>query len=177
MDGNRRVLRLGERPGDWFFVVAFSFFAFSSFFSDIYCALRVHLTPDSTNFWVRASYWYAADTDPLLLALPTFLWIQTVISAFCFGPFYLVLVYALVRGCDWIRMPAVIYVSAMVYGMFIVLGVEYLGDLPPTYNFKFLAFNLPYLFIPLLLGWRMRRAQPFSVEMPIVTAAPQRQVG
>ncbi len=177
MDGTRRVLSLRERPGDWFFVAAFSFFAFSSFFSDIYCALRVHLTPDSTNFWVRANYWYAADTDPLLLALPTFLWIQTFISAFVFGPFYLALVYALARGRDWIRMPAIVYVSAMVYGMFIVLGAEYLGDLPPTNDFKFLAFNLPYLFIPLLLGWRMRWTYPFSVEAPAATAAPRRKAG
>lgn len=162
MDDTRRPIPLRDRPGDWFFILAFGFFAFSSFFSDIYCALRVHLTPDSPNFWVRANYWYADKTDPLLLALPTFLWLQTFISAFVFGPFYLVLVYAVGRGRNWIRMPAIIYASVMTYAMAITLGVEYLGDLPPENDAKFLAFNLPYLVFPLILAWRMRRPHPFS---------------
>lgn len=56
-------------------------------------------------------------TDPLLLHPPIGLEIQTFISAFVFGPFYLLLVYAFSTGRDWIRMPAILYVSAMTYGM------------------------------------------------------------
>jgi len=174
MDETRRPIPLRDRPGDWFFILAFSFFTFSSFFSDIYCALRVHLTPDSPNFWVRANFWYADGTDPLLLALPTFLWLQTFISAFVFGPFYAVLVFAVARGRDWIRMPAIIYASVMTYAMTITLGVEYLGDMPPQNDFKFLAFNLPYLIIPLILAWRMRHAHPFSAAIARADAGSPR---
>jgi hypothetical protein len=158
------VRPLRERPGDWLFVLAFSFFAFSSAFSDSLVARGIRLAPDSPSFWARANYWYAAGTDPLLLDPPIGLEIQTFLSAFVFGPFYLVLVWAFVTGRDAIRVPALLYVSAMVYGMVVFLGTEFLGPLPPTNLSKFAAFNLPYLVIPLLLGWRMRRASPFGAR-------------
>jgi len=156
------VIPLGERPRDWLFVIAFSFFAFSSAFSDAVVARGVPLAPDSPSFWARANWWYASGTDPVLLQAPIGLKVQVAISAFVFGPFYLLLVYAFVAGRDWIRMPAIVYVSAMTYGMVLLFGAEFLGDLPPTNVPKFLAFNLPYLVVPLLLGYRMRGPRPFS---------------
>ena len=153
---------LGARPRDWFFVLAFAFFAFTSAFSDAVVARGIALAPDSPHFWARANWWYAQGTDPLLLRPPTGLRVQVAISAFVFGPFYLLLVYAFVAGKNWIRMPAIVYVSAMTYGMLLLFGAEFLGDLPPTNVPKFLAFNLPYLVIPLLLGYRMRRPRPFA---------------
>jgi hypothetical protein len=162
MEPNRRIVPLRERPGDWLFVLAFSFFAFSSFFSDSLVARGIPLAPDSPSFWARASYRYAAGTDPLLLHPPISLEIQTFVSAFVFGPFYLVLVYAFATGRDWVRMPAVVYVAAMVYGMVVFLGTEFLGGMPPTNLAKFFGFNLPYLVMPLLLGIRMRGRHPFS---------------
>ncbi len=157
-----RTVPLRQRPGDWFFVVAFSLFAFTSFFSDTLAGLGVRFSPDAGSWWVRANYWYAAGTDPYFLAHPAHLQVQTFISGFIFGPFYLLLVYAFVTGRDWIRMPAIIYVSAMVYGMIVFLGSEFVSQLPPTNLAKFLGFNLPYLIVPLLLGYRMRKRQPFS---------------
>jgi hypothetical protein len=162
MIGAPRPLPLDRRPSDWFFIVCFSCFAFSSFFSDAWAGLGVRFAPDSASFWARANYWYAQGTDPYLLANPIHLRVQTLISGFVFGPFYLLLVYAFATGKNWIRMPAIIYVSAMVYGMCIFLGSELFGDLPPTNFAKFAAFNVPYLIVPLLLGYRMRRARPFS---------------
>jgi hypothetical protein len=165
VDAGRRPLPLRERPGDWLFVLAFAFFAFSSTFSDSLVARGIALAADSPSFWARANYWYAAGTDPLLLAPPTSLQVQVTVSAFVFGPFYLLLVWAFVTGRDGIRMPAIVYVAAMVYGMVVFLGTELLGPLPPTNLPKFLAFNVPYLVIPLLLAWRMRRPYPFSVAL------------
>jgi hypothetical protein len=162
MDPRRRVVSLHERRGDWLFILAFSFFAFSSFLSDAVVARGVPLAPDSPSFWARANYWYAAGTDPLLLAPPLALRIQTFLSAFVFGPFYLLLVYAFATGRDWVRMPAVAYTSAMTYGMVVFLGLEFLGDLPPTNLAKFAAFNVPYLVMPLLLGYRVRSMHPFT---------------
>ncbi len=153
---------LRERPGDWFFILAFSFFAFSSFFSDAVVASGVPLAPDSPSFWARANWWYANGTDPYLLNAPFVFRVQVAVSAFVFGPFYLVLVYALLTGRNWIRLPAIVYVSAMVYGMVLLFGAEFLGELPPTNVPRFLAFNLPYLVVPLLLAYRMRRPLPFA---------------
>lgn len=173
MDASRRVIPLRARRRDVLFVLAFAFFAFSSFLSDSLVARGIALAPDSPSFWARANYWYADGTDPLLLHAPVSLHVQTFISAFVFGPFYLVLVYAFVRGRDWIRMPAIVYLSAMLYGMVVFLGTEFLGDLPPTNVAKFCAFNFPYWIVPLLLGYRMRRAHPFTERniMPVRRAA------
>ena len=74
----------------------------------------------------------------------------------------MLLVYAFVTARDWIRMPAIAYVSAMTYSMAIFLGGEFLGPRPPTNLGKFLAFNVPYVVIPLLLAVRMRGARPLS---------------
>jgi hypothetical protein len=150
------------RPADWFFVITFAFFAFTSCFSDAVVARGVPLTPDSPSFWARANYWYANGTDPMLIQLPIALRVQVVISALVFGPFYLLLVYAFLGGKDWIRIPALLYVSAMTYGMILLFGTEFLGGSPPTNVGKFLAFNLPYLIVPLMLGYRMRRPHPFT---------------
>jgi hypothetical protein len=158
----RRVLPLRERPGDWLFVLAFSFFTWSSFFSDIVPALGIPIVPDSPNLLVRGVWYYADGADPLLIANPHYLRISTFISAFVFGPFYPVLVWAFVTGVNRIRVPAIAYVAAMTYGMVTFLHHEFAGPTPPTNQPWFFGWNLPYLLIPLALGWRMRRAEPFS---------------
>ncbi len=176
MASRRRVVPLRDRRADLFFVLAFAFFAFSSFFSDAWAGLGVDFSPDSPNFWARANYWYAAGTDPYFLSHPIHLRLQTFISGFVFGPFYLLLVYAFVTGKDWIRMPALLYTAAMVYGMVIFLGSELFGPLPPTNMQKFLAFNMPYLLVPLALAYRVRREYPFSQAL-VVDATRGRRAG
>jgi hypothetical protein len=157
-----RTLPLRERPADWFFVLAFGFAVTSSWLSDIVPALGIPIVPDSPNVLVQGVWLYAKDADPLLIANPYNLRISCAISAFVFGSFYPVLVYAFVRGRNWIRMPAIIYVAAMTYGMVNFLWMEFMGPMPPTALAWFFGWNLPYLIVPLLLGWRMRRAEPFS---------------
>ena len=153
---------LRDRRSDWLFIGVFAFFTWSSFFADTVNALDIRIAPDSPNPLARAAWWYASDTDPLLIENPLSLRIQTAISAFVFGPFYVLLIYAFVRGRDWIRMPALLYVAAMTYGMVLFLSTEYLSATPPTNQAKFWAFNGPYLVVPLLLAWRMRHERPFS---------------
>jgi EXPERA (EXPanded EBP superfamily) len=68
-------------------------------------------------------------------------------------------------GHNWIQLPAVIY-ATMIVGItaVIVFGVEFFGE--PEFQtqnpLKFLAFNLPYVLIPLLLLIRMRKPLPFT---------------
>jgi hypothetical protein len=164
MTTSPRVLPLRERRGDWFFVLAFAFFTWSSWFSDIVPALGIPMSADSPNPLARANFFYADGADPLLIANPLYLRVSTFISAFVFGSFYPVLVYAFVTGANWIRIPAIAYVAAMTYGMVFFLSMEFLGPLPPTNLPWFFFWNLPYLLIPLALAWRMRHGQPFSPE-------------
>src|SRR5215470_6998895 len=128
----RDVAPLVERPADLLFVAFFAFATWSSWFSDIVPALGMTIAENSPSRLGRLTYWYARDADPLLIASPFYLRISCFISAFVFGSFYPVLVYALVTGKSWIRMPAIVYASAMTYGMLMFLGFEFAGPLPPT---------------------------------------------
>lgn len=158
-------LPLRERKIDVFFAIVFLLFAVTSGISDAIPTLGIEMRPDSPNPLARANYWYAIDTDPLFLHAPTWMRFATGLSAFVYGPFYLVLAWALVKGRNWIQLPAVIYATMIssITGV-LVFGVEFFGE--PEFRVlnvtKFLSLNLPYVLIPLLLLVRMRKPLPFT---------------
>lgn len=158
-------LPLRERKLDIFFAVIFVIFAITSGISDAIPTLGIEMTPDSPNPLARANYWYAIDADPLFLHPPVWMRLVTGLSAFVYGPFYLVLSWCLVKGKNAIQLPAVIYATMIstITGV-IVFGVEFFGEpqfrtLNPA---KFLPLNLPYVLIPILLLVRMRKPLPFT---------------
>jgi hypothetical protein len=158
-------LPLSQRRLDAVLAVIFVWFAVTSCISDALPMLGVEMSPASPNPLARANYWYAAGTDPLFLHPPVWMRFVTGLSAFVYGPFYLVLVWALWRGKNAIQLPAVIYATMIssITGV-IVFGVEFFGE--PEFRtpnpVKFLSFNLPYVLIPLLLLGRMRKPLPFT---------------
>lgn len=185
---NERILPLKQRSYDWIFIIVFSVFVFTSFAADLVNAV-MRPDPESGYFWARAVYnVYALGNDPLLIANPMFLRVMTAISAFLFGPFYIVLVISFVKGKNWIRPFALVYVGMIVESMIVLLVVEFTGDfslfemmgaegvksaaelagrgLTPSLAVlrpaKFLLYNLPYKLFPLLLAVRMWRPNPFS---------------
>ena len=185
---NERALPLSQRGYDWIFIIVFSAFVFTSFAADLVNAV-MRPDPHSGYFWARAVYnLYAVGNDPLLIANPVFLRAMTAISAFLFGPFYVALVIAFVKGKNWIRPLALVYAGMIVESMIVLLAVEFAGDLPlyemmgaggvksaaqlaeqgltPSLAVlrpgKFLLYNLPYKVFPILLAVRMWRPKPFS---------------
>lgn len=158
-------LSLKKRQIDIFFAVVFFIFAITSAISDAIPTLGIQMSPDSANVLARANYWYAVNADPLFMYPPVWMRIVTGLSAFVYGPFYLLLVYCLLRGKNWIQLPAVIYATMIVcLTGIVVFGVEFFGETPfrTPDPIKFVAFNLPYVLIPLLLLIRMRKPNPFS---------------
>lgn len=158
-------LPLRQRGIDVFFAIAFSVFTVTSLISDLLPTLGVDFSRPTGGFFVDANYWYAHDADVLFMHPPDWMRIVTGLSAFCYPLFYLALVFCLVTGRNGIQLPAVIYATMIVTltGV-VVFGVEFFGD-PATRTgnpAKFLAFNLPYVLIPLLLLIRMRRPLPFT---------------
>lgn len=149
---------LKKRPFDLVLVIIFGMFAMSSFFVDLAAGLNV--SHDSPFGQTLASYGEMA--DPLVLQNPLWLQLASLISGVVFGPFYVALVYALIRERAWIRKPALIYVGAMVYSMVLYYGVELLGPTPPTSYPIMVGSTLPYLLAPAALCWRMWRDQPFD---------------
>jgi hypothetical protein len=158
-------LPLKDRRIDIFFAVLFLVFALTSGISDAVPTLGIEMSPDSSNPLARANYWYAIDADPLFMHPPVWMRFVTGLSTFVYGPFYLVLAYALIRGKNWIQLPAVIYATMIssITGI-IVFGVEFFGEpeLRTQNPAKFLAFNTPYVLMPILLLIRMRKPMPFT---------------
>jgi putative Ca2+/H+ antiporter (TMEM165/GDT1 family) len=158
-------LALRNRRIDIFFAVVFAAFAVTSVISDLLPTVGVNFSHPSDNFFVQSNYWYAHDADPLFMNPPDWMRIVTGLSAFGYLPFYLVLVFSLVTAKNWIQLPSVIYATMIVTltGV-VVFGVEFFGE-PAlrTHNAaKFLAFNLAYVLVPLLLLIRMRKPAPFT---------------
>ena len=158
-------LPLRKRPIDIVFAVFFSIFIITCFINDLLPTIGVDFSRPSANFFANSNYWYAHDADPLFMHPPVWMRIVTGLSAFVYLAFYLVLVPSLIRGWNRIQLPAVIY-ATMIAGItgIIVFGVEFFGE--PEFQtqnpVKFLAFNLPYVLIPLLLLVRMRKPLPFT---------------
>lgn len=159
------VLRLRERPFDYVFIVFFSWAFISCMISDAIPTLGIVQSPDSPNILAQWNYAYASVNDPLFLHPPVWMRFVTGLSAFVYAPFYIFLVYALIRGRNWIQFPSVIY-ATLIVGLtgVVVFGVEFFGE--PEYRtpnpWGFLAYNLPYVLIPLLLLIRMRKPLPFT---------------
>lgn len=158
-------LPLSARRFDYFFIVMFSLFFITSMISDMMPTIYGDLIPDHPNPLMRANYQYAAGCDPLFLHPPVWMRFVTGLSAFVYGPFYLILVYAFVRGINAIQLPAVMYgtMISTITGV-IVFGVEFFGE--PEWRCqnlaRFLPLNLPYVLIPVLLIIRMRKVNPFT---------------
>ena len=159
-------LPLRERRWDVFFAAVFALFACTSAISDAIPTLGLEISRHAPTWFGRANWSYGHDTDPLFIHPPVWMRFVTGLSAFVYGPFYLVLVYALVRGRNWIQVPAIMYATAIsVITGVIVFGAEFFGEDPAmrVQNVpKFLALNLPYVIVPILLLARMRKAAPFT---------------
>jgi EXPERA (EXPanded EBP superfamily) len=133
--------------------------------SDAIPTLGIVEAPHSSNILARWNYAYASVNDPLFLHPPIWMRFVTGLSAFVYAPFYLLLVYALVKGKNWIQLYSVIY-GTLIVGItgVVVFGVEFFGE--PQWRthdpLGFLSYNLPYVLIPLLLVIRMRKPEPFT---------------
>ena len=158
-------LPLSQRKFDYFFIVMFSLFFITSMIADMVPTLFGNLDPNSSNVLMRLNYDYAKDNDILFLTPPVWMRFVTGLSAFVYAPFYLVLVYSLIKGKNRVQVPSIIYGSAIFFitGV-VVFGVEFFGE--PQWRCqnpgKFLPYNLPYVLVPLLLMIRMRKEMPFT---------------
>ena len=95
--------------------------------------------------------------DPLVVANPLFLQVMSGISAFVFGPLYFWLARGLWRRDPKVRAPALFWVVAMIYSMIVHVAVELWGELPPPNLMVFVGVYAPYVVVPLLVAWRVRR--------------------
>ena len=126
-----------------------------TFVIDPLSAFGVPLTADSANPLARAMFRFASQTDPLLLEDPPMLRAQTGVSMFVYGPFYLLLIYALVRRAAWIRVPALVFAGALAINVVVYVTADFVG-----YHIAnpvlFIGVNLPYFLLAVGLVLRFR---------------------
>jgi hypothetical protein len=159
---------LRERPYDWFFI---AFFAINATVITYVVDLEQIVVADPANFeyplWppspaIDLVHWWGNHYDPLLMARPPF-WQMTIwIDLVFFGPFYLLALYAFIRGRDWIKVPALVWSGTMLANVLIILMDEKNG-VTPAPNFAIVvAANAAWLLTPFLMMWRMSREHPFT---------------
>jgi len=162
---DRRGTPLRRRPLDAFLVFWFCLFAVSSLVYEQFIVFGVDLSA-ATDIFGRSWYWYARSFDPIFLDTPSWLRVMCTIDAYVFGPFYLVLIYALVREQNWIRIPALLYGAAIVYSTLVYFGYEFLDEANRAHAnlLAVLLVNIPFTLLPLLLMWRVRHPDPFGAQ-------------
>ena len=154
---------LRQRRYDWFFIIAFVQFFVSSFLTDTLTHLGRWLSSDGDFFLERIILeTYALRADPLLIANPPLVQVSSFVSAFIWVPLYAVFALGFVRGWDWIRTPALIYGGALLHGMTVYMSEGLFGVHPSPNPALYLAANLRFWLVPLLLIVRMWRAYPFA---------------
>ena len=173
-----QVIPLSKRKVDWIFI---GFFLVNLFFITYIVDIEQLIIPDPYHFqqplWPPASmvamvHNYGALQDPLLMARPQW-WKDTIwLDVLLYGPFYVVALYAFIKGKEWIRIPAVFYSGMMFADVFIILGEEIAGPHATPHLPAVLALNLPWLLMPVLLTVRLWKAAPFTVSEPVSAPEP-----
>jgi len=156
-------LPLTERPLDIFFICIFAIFIVTSSSADSVEGLGIPQVAHSTNLLAQWNYTYASNYDPLYQKEEVWLRFISGTSAFLYLPFYVILIISLAKGWNRIQIFAVIYATMIISLTAIpIFGAEFFGPIPTPNPVIFLAYNAPYVIVPLILLLRMRKPLPFQ---------------
>jgi hypothetical protein len=135
---------------EWAIVALCAFFALTSFLVDPCSAFGIAVDVNSKCPIIRASSQWAVQTDPLWLANPPMLRVQTGISVFVYGPLYVLTIIALFKKWTWIRLPDLLLSGALAANVLVYVIAAFVGY-KVNQPVAFVAVNLPYLVLPILL--------------------------
>jgi Protein of unknown function (DUF4231)/EXPERA (EXPanded EBP superfamily) len=171
-----QVVPLRSRKVDW---ILLAFFAVNLFFITYFIDIEQLTIANPFHFtypaWpphaiVDMVHSYGVKYDPLLMARPPF-WRMTIwIDVLWNGPFYVAAIYAISRGREWIRVPALIWSGSMSAVVLIILSEEYNGIHASPHFPIVLLLNIPWLALPLGTIIRMAREHPFTEPATAVQA-------
>lgn len=175
----RQTIPLRQRRVDW---ILLAFFAVNLFFITYFVDIEQLTIANPVHFsypaWpphaiVTLVHSYGSKYDPLLMARPAF-WRMTIwIDVLWNGPFYVAALYAISRGREWIRVPALIWSGSMSAVVLIILAEEYNGIHASPHFGIVLLLNIPWLALPLGTIIRMAREHPFTVPAAALSPAPE----
>ncbi len=162
---NRRV-PLRRRPLDAAIAV---FFLVNLVFISYFVDLEQVVIPDTSHFtypvWpprflVDAAHRYGATVDPLVDARPVWWRVTIWMDVLLFGPYYAVAAYALLRSRSWIRIPSIMWATAMLTNVAIILSEEAWGAHATRHLGAVVASNAAWIVFPLAVLGRMWK-EPF----------------
>src|SRR5689334_23607873 len=112
---HKSVMPLAKRRADWlillFFLVNLLVITYMVDLEQLVIQDPAHFSYPvwPPSFMVDAVHHYGYTYDPLLIARPAW-WRATIwIDVLLFGPFYVLAIYAFVKGKNWIKGPALVY--------------------------------------------------------------------
>lgn len=175
----RCPIPLRRRRADWVFLAFFAVnLGFITYFVDIEQLTVANVHHFQYPLWppkaiVNMVHAYGRKYDPLLLARPAF-WKMTIwIDVLWNGPFYVAAIYAISRGRDWIRVPALVWSGTMTAVVLVILAEEHSGLHRSPHFGIVLLLNLPWLALPAATIVRMAREHPFTGLRPQADVRPQ----
>jgi hypothetical protein len=112
---------------------------------------------------VDAIHWWGNNYDPLLMARPVFFKVTIWLDNLLYGPFYLIAIYAYVKGKTWIRLPSIIYAVSMISGVIMILSEEAFGQYHTSHLALVVVANASWIIFPLIILFRMgHNEHPFT---------------
>jgi emopamil binding protein len=164
-----RVIPLRERPVDWvllgFFAINLGFITYVVDVEQLVIADRFHFDYPAwpPRAMVDLVHWWGDHFDPLLIARPPW-WRATIwLDSLLFGPFYAAALWAIVKGREWIRVPAIFWSGIMFANVSIIMFEELCGPHRTPTPVTVTMANLPWWLLPLLVTWRFGRGEhPFT---------------
>jgi hypothetical protein len=117
--------------------------------------LGVSVAPDSSWPPLRALYAWSVTEEPAHLDPPPSLIASCLFDGLFQAPMLVFILAGLLRQRAWLRPLGLIYSGAAVTNMFFYFTQTFLGPHPPPNTAYYLAFNLPWLIAPAVLGLRV----------------------
>lgn len=167
----RQVIPLKRRPLDWLII---GFFSINLFFITPIVDLEQLVIKDRNHFdypiwppkaFVDLVHWWGDNFDPLQNARPPW-WQATIwLDALLFGPFYAFALYAIIKGKEWIKVPAIFWSGIMFANVSIIMFEETFGPHQTPKWLNVAGANLPWWLLPFLVAWRFGKSDhPFTEE-------------
>jgi len=108
-------------------------------------------------------HWWGYTYDPLLIARPVSFKVTIWLDNLLYGPFYLVAIYAYIKGKQSIRLPSIIYAVSMISGVITILSEEAFGQYRTPHLALVVTANASWIIFPLIILFRMGLTEhPFT---------------
>lgn len=156
-------LPLSARKGDIFYVIIFTLFMTTSFVTDSLNGINPELVPDSPNIMEQIIYkTYAVKADPALIVNYPTIRVSAGISAFFWGPLYLIFIMGFIKGWNRIRNWGFLYGCALTSSMILYMSEGLFGFHASPQPLLYIVTNIAYILIPFSMIFRMWKQEPFG---------------